>query len=155
MMRRTSTSPALRLAAAIACLVAAGCGGEADDGPPVHPVSGTIFVDGAPAAGAEVVFHPLARPPAGSPTPTAVVGAEGKFRPSTRLAHDGAPAGDYALTVVYPAPAKLADDDGGGGTDRLKGRYGTPARTPLKATIKPGDNVLDPIEIDTRTKSKR
>jgi hypothetical protein len=157
MMKRKSASPACRLAAAVACLglAAVGCGGEAEDGPPVHPVSGTIFVDGAPAAGAEVVFHPLARLPAGTPPPTAVVEADGRFRPSTRTAHDGAPAGDYAVTVVYPLPAALPDDEGGGGTDRLRGRYGTPGRTPLKAAVKPGDNVLDPIEISTRSKGKR
>jgi len=136
---------------AVACAFGPGCG-EVEDGPAVHPVVGSILVDGKPASGAEVVFHPVARLPAGTPPPMAVADADGRFRPSTRLANDGAPAGDYVLTVVHRKPTKLADDDGGSAVDQLKGRYGDPRKSPLKATVKAGDNVLDPIEINTKAK---
>ncbi len=132
----------------LAVLLIQGCG-EVEPGPPIHPVSGTVFVDGVPATGAEVVFHPADKRQDASPQPVAVVDLDGGFKPSTRLARDGAPAGDYVLTVVWRKAAKLADDDGGG-ADQLRGRYGDPGKSLLKATVKAGDNVLPPIELNTK-----
>lgn len=58
------------------------------------------------------------------------------------------PAGDYVLTVIWRKAAKVADD--GGGDDLLRGRYGDPEKSILKATVKAGDNLLPTIELKTR-----
>ncbi len=51
------------------------------------------------------------------------------------------------MTVVWP---KVTMDHGEeiAGPDRLRGRYGDPARSGLKVTIKEGENALPPIEVE-------
>lgn len=128
-------------------LAAFGCGGS-ESGPPIYPTSGKVLVDGKPAAKARVTFHALNGPAGAALQPIAIAEADGSFRPSTRLSYDGAPAGDYAVTVVWP---KVTMDHGEAieGPDLLRGRYGDPARSGLKATIKEGENDLPPLQLKT------
>ncbi|MDG3006703.1 hypothetical protein [Paludisphaera mucosa] len=139
--------------ALLATAVFAGCG-EPQDGPPIHPVSGRVLVDGAPAVGAEVVFHSTQTLGTVTPPPTAIVEPDGAFRPSTRTAGDGAPAGEYRLTVVWRGGPGLLADDAGGGEDRLRGRYARAETSGLQATIRPGENVIPPIDLKA-AKSRR
>ena len=44
---------------------------------------------------------------------------------STYASYDGAPPGLYAVTIVYPSPAKK-DNDENAGPDLLQGRYADP-----------------------------
>lgn len=136
-----------RHAAAVALLLGAisGCG-EAIDGPPIYPVEGKVLVDGKPAEKAEVIFHPLSGDTKGSPPPTAQVEADGTFRPSTRLAHDGAPAGEYGISIVW-RKITVVEGEEIAGADILKGRFSDPKRSGLTATIKEGDNILEPFEL--------
>lgn len=130
--------------------LAAGCGG-AGDRRPVYPVRGSVFVKGQPAAGARIFFSPAANPT--DPRawrPFAVVDKDGSFRLTTYLAFDGAPAGDYVVTVTWavkPAGTSGADD-GTVSPDRLKGVYGDPRKPKLKAVVKPGPNDLGPFRLD-------
>jgi hypothetical protein len=124
-------------------LVAGGCGG--DDGPTTHPVSGKILVDGKPASKAQVTFHPTS----GASTrwiPLAETDADGAFRPSTRLTGDGAPAGNYQLTIVWPE-IKVDHGEEIASGDRLGRRYADPKGSGLQVTIKEGENVLPPFEL--------
>src|SRR5260370_23778507 len=89
-----------------------GCSDRPPSGPlPVHPVSGQVVYKGAPVPSALVVFHPANEPapaaskpgdaaPSGPPRPLGKTDSEGKFRLHTYVGDDGAPAGDYAVTVV-------------------------------------------------------
>lgn len=131
----------------IALAVLGGCG-EGDEGPVVHPVSGKVLVNGKPAAKAQVSFHARGGPAGGAPPPMAITEEDGTFRPSTRYAHDGAPVGDYALTVIWP---KMRVDHGEevAGPDQLRGKYSDPGRSGLKVTIKEGENTLPPLELKT------
>jgi hypothetical protein len=79
---------------------AAGCSKKSAPQLPVHPVTGQVVVNGQPAAGAMVVFHPKDQA-AGLPTPNAVVDKQGNYTLSTYAASDGAPAGEYVVTVVW------------------------------------------------------
>lgn len=142
--RRSPLPLVLAFALAPAAL---GCGGG-DAGPPIHPVSGLVRVDGRPAAQARVTFHRLGGPPTVA-VPYAVADAEGAFRPSTRLTGDGAPAGEYALTVVWPE-IRVDHGEEVAGRDRLGGRYGNPQTSPLKATIRAGENPLPPLDLKSR-----
>jgi hypothetical protein len=125
-------------------LIVGGCG-ESYDGPAIQPVSGQVLVDGKPAAKALITFHALS----GSQSqvrPFAETDADGSFRPSTYLTGDGAPVGEYILTIVWP---EIAIDQGEEitGKDRLGGRYGNPQTSNLKVSVKEGENALCPFEL--------
>lgn len=146
-MRRSMT-PALR--GAWACLLGAalpaGCGGGS--GPAVVPVSGKVLVDGKPAAKARLAFKPLGdRDPSAPPT-IAITEDDGTFRPTTILSHDGAPAGDYAVSVTWPA-IKVDYGEEVEGADRLRGKYASPEGSGLKAVVKAGGGELPTFELTT------
>jgi len=117
---------------------------------PVHPAFGTVTVDGKPAEGAKIVFHPVSNRGSETVYPFARAGADGTFRLTTYRTEDGAPAGEYVVTVVWPAPPNDPDDEPFSGPDRLKGAYNDPKKPLLKSTIRAGDNHLPPLELKTR-----
>jgi hypothetical protein len=97
-------------------LTVGGCGGGSD-GPAIHPVSGKVLVDGKPAAKVLITFH--ASPGSTNQArPFAETDADGSFRPSTQLTGDGAPAGEYTLTIVWPE-IKIDQGEEISGPDRL------------------------------------
>src|SRR5215471_17323700 len=93
------------LVLAILVLCVPSCG---SDRPPCYPVHGEIFAaqgkDRTPAAGAVVVFHSTASASGEGPRPTARVGEDGKFALTTYIKGDGAPAGDYSITIEWVPP---------------------------------------------------
>jgi hypothetical protein len=128
--------------------VAVGCGGG-DGRLPVFPVSGRVVdAQGRPAEKAVVTFH-RAGARAGDPRPSGRVAADGTFRLSTFAENDGAPAGEYAVTVVWPGPPpkELRSDPGEEGPDRLSGRYRDPEKPAWKVTVREGPNDLDPFRL--------
>jgi hypothetical protein len=133
-------------AAGIALLVfvfATGCS-KAPPRPAVHPVSGKVTFDGRPAAGAQVVFHPKTAT-AAIPTPSAKADSQGNFSLTTYDAADGAPAGDYAVTVeLRPVVTKNGELEWGPNT--LPPQYGSPKTTRVAASITDGINNV-PIKI--------
>ena len=66
--------------------------------------------------------------------------ADGSFALSTYTANDGAPAGEYAVTVVWWNPP--VDAEGKPGPNLLPQRYAKPETTPLKAVVKAGPNEV-------------
>ena len=126
--------------------LAAGC---ADVGPKrvaVYPVAGKVLFNGQPAERAMVVFHPLGANDPRALRPLATVAADGTFRLTTYTTGDGAPEGEYAVTITWPGgpPPKDPDDPP---PDRLKGRYANPAKSPWKVTVKPGPNEVEPFNV--------
>ncbi len=138
----------------------------------VYPATGVVTYQGKPVAKAMVSFHPVDPKTVAIPedregpqvaSPTTQTDDSGAFSLSTYYADDGAPAGDYKVTVIWAAPVlavatgvELSDDDlasgefdppsasqgredpreaSSFGNDRLKGKYADPGTTPLKATI--------------------
>src|SRR5262249_21156824 len=69
-------------------------------GPALYPVHGQVFFEGQPLRQALGIFHPL-DPDANPVKPRAVVGEDGTFKVFTNVADDGAPAGDYVVTVMW------------------------------------------------------
>ncbi len=130
-----------------------GCGGPREAA--VYPVAGTLTVGGQPAANAMVAFHPLDR--AGSPPalPVASTGPDGTYRLMTHAAGDGAPAGEYAVTVVWPDDSQPRDECAAIVTaDRLEGRYADPARSPWRVRVGPGTNEV-PLQAGPRSARSR
>jgi hypothetical protein len=121
--------------------VVGGCGwGHDAEAPPVFPVSGQVTFNGRPAAGAYVVFHPKGASP-GIPAPRANVDAQGKFALGTYAAQDGAPAGEYAVTVVLEPLIKQGDE-----CERAKNvlpaKYSKPQTTTVVARVVHGQNTV-------------
>jgi len=105
---------------------------------PTHPVRGQLFFEGVPAPGATVVFQPIDGKGKRPARAEGRVEADGSFSLSTYGANDGAPEGDYAVTVVWRKP--FVDAAGKPGPNVLPTRYAKADTSGLKATIKPGSN---------------
>lgn len=107
----------------------------------VYPVRGQVFVNGQPAEGALVIFHPEYDPnDPDHPRPRAYVRIDGSFELGTYEIGDGAPAGNYIVTVVW-APGESEGD-------RLRGLYADPASPRLTTVVLRGPNVLPPFRLD-------
>jgi hypothetical protein len=87
--------------------LSAGCGGkgrpEMKGKLPLFPVTGKLMLDGQPMVGATILFYPTTAFPAGAAKqrPRATVDTDGTFHVSTYANDDGAPAGDYKVTVSW------------------------------------------------------
>ncbi len=123
----------------VLCLLGlTGCGQEPDRRFAVFPVDGQLLVDGQPAVGAVVTFHPQGSELIDVVT-TATVRDDGHFVPSQADGAVGLPEGPYKLTVVW--------DDGG--SDRFKGRYANPDQPIGEVDVQPSINLLAPIKLST------
>jgi hypothetical protein len=126
-----------------------GCGKKELPRLTVYPVSGKVFVDGRPAAHAEVTLRPLTElnePTKRSMLPFGKVAADGGVKIGSYEADDGAPAGEYAITVTWPL-VKIEGGEETSGPDQLGGKYGVLERPAAKITVKEGDNTLPPLNL--------
>src|SRR5262249_43338233 len=89
------------LAAGAPVALASGCGTR---GRVLYRVRGVVRISGERAKDVNVMFPPVAPPPGGATplSPAAVTGEDGSFRLMSFKPGDGAPAGDYQVTVIYP-----------------------------------------------------
>jgi hypothetical protein len=130
--------------AALELALAAGCTSSSphviENQKPVHPVSGKLTVAGRPAGGAFVLLVPVNEPAENpDPRPRATTAEDGTFALSTYGENDGAPAGEYIVTVYWEDPDTQ--------TDKLKERYRSAATSKLRATVKEGSNELSPYDL--------
>jgi predicted phosphodiesterase len=104
----------------------------------VHPVRGVVYVDGVPAANASIVFH-MKEPGAKAPRRTCdgLIESDGSFALSTYAPSDGAPAGEYVVTIAHGDGFALK-----GPGPEIPEVYRKAATSPLTATIKSGPNDL-------------
>ena len=139
-------APGLLLACAFG-LGGAGCSSPKDPNlKPVHPVRGQVFVKDQPAAGAFVLLIPLNEASdAPDARPRGEVGEDGSFKLSTFGSEDGAPAGEYVVTIRWPG--KVLPDGREEPEDKLFGRYADRSKSNLRATVKEGPNELAPYKL--------
>lgn len=134
-----------------ALIVTIGC--SSGGGPTLHPVTGKILVDDQPAAGATVVFHPTSAT-AEALRPSGVAGADGTFTLNTYPHGNGAPEGEYVVLVTWfeslPPPKDDDDADPPAPKSKLPARYTDVTKSGLKATIKSGDNTLEPFKLTAK-----
>jgi hypothetical protein len=112
---------------------------------PVYRAHGQVYFQGKPASHAFVALHPRDHTHAAVPHPTAYTDAEGRFTLSTYAPQDGAPAGEYAVTIVWWAPRAIKDPQEGDDLtllNRLPPRYGDPKSSGLQARITQDTNEL-------------
>lgn len=123
----------------------AGCGGAEHAAPvrlPVFPIEGRILIDGSPGGNVQIAFHPLGIA-AGALRPVGISAADGTFRLTTYSFGDGAPAGEYAATVLWVDDSVPFDECGDPTVhDRLKGFYLDSSARRLPVTVLPGPNEV-------------
>ena len=112
-------------------------------------MSGTVSVDGQPAALLSVTLHDVNGMDQEIPTISAATTKEdGTFAISTFEAEDGVPAGEYVVTFKwgkYNAFSKSFDGD------KLKGKYNDPHKSEVKVTVTEGQPTdLGRIELSTK-----
>jgi len=138
--------PILTVAAMLAVVVA-GCTPSKTK---TVPVNGSVrYLKTQIPEGALVVFHPTeaAREKAIGGKPFGKVGADGSFTLTTFAAGDGAPEGDYGITVEWrpkvEAKLSLSSEGGPVAPSKLQPRFSDP-RVPFKTvTVKAGaDNTF-------------
>lgn len=106
------------------------------------PVTGTVYVDGAPVEGVSVTATPEPGSEIAFPVST-LTNKDGKFAFSTYFSGDGLPEGTYALTFTL-----LERLPSGGGPDLLKGKYSKVEESNVKFTVQLGKPVdLEPIQL--------
>jgi len=98
------------------------------------PVTGTVMLDGQPAANADVIFTPTKGRVASGHTD-----ASGRFTLSTLKPDDGAVPGEHKVTVVeYYPPGKPPPMTPSGAPSRFPANYAETTQTPLKVTVERG-----------------
>jgi hypothetical protein len=127
--------------------LALGCGKTQDPNRlPVFPTSGKVSLQGKVPAGAFLVLHPKnATPATESVRPRAHVKQDGSFELSSYESNDGAPAGEYAVTVEWRQTIKFPNGDAGPGPNLVPRHYSRPETSPVTVNIAEGPNQLDPI----------
>jgi hypothetical protein len=130
---------------ALVFVASSGCGKAETKTVPVFPVEGVITFKGQPMPGAFVTLHPKAPSP-DVPAPRANVGADGAFKLTTFAGGDGAPEGEYVLTVLWYKPVQQGTDIVAG-PNVIPNKY-TKAETSDKVIhITAGPNTLEPIRL--------
>ena len=122
---------------------------KAPDRPKVTKVSGQVFVENKPAKGALITLVPMQAPEEVAKSwkfgyPRATVGADGKFQVSTYELGDGAPPGEYRLTIIWPVMEMVEGPDGElvegekpvfPPQNRINTKYSEPGQTPLNIKV--------------------
>jgi len=130
-----------------------GCGTSGK--PPAIPVKGKVmFKKETPAVGAMIVFHPVSeefeRRIGGKPF--AKVQEDGSFVLTTYEENDGAPEGEYGLSVdwrVKPKNFLVFDSESSAtGKQMLKEKYTDPRKPFMKVTVQKGQANDFLIEVD-------
>jgi hypothetical protein len=122
-----------------------GCDGSA--GPTCHPVQGKVLYQNQPLAEAMVVFHPLFASADKFPQPIAHTDAEGRFILTTLKSGDGAPEGEYAITVEFRDSRQIGEEMVRDGRNLLPPRYGNPSDSQLQYKVVPGPNTVPDIKL--------
>ena len=111
------------------------------------PVTGSLTYEGEPMAGAMLAFFPAADQ---SATSHGVSDESGNYTLSTHLTGDGAPAGQYIVTIYWPDRRGLKstspeEEDSPEQTlpNRLPKAYSRAKTSALRATVEAGPNQID------------
>ena len=110
-----------------------------------YPVKGAVLVDGKPAKDVFVSFHPKEAVGDRPYLPSGRTDENGEFVLSTFVEGDGAPAGEYDVTVTWPVRFNPISTLWEG--DQLKGRYRDKAKPAFTITVEKKRQELAPFEL--------
>ena len=137
---KTLVGRLIRLALLPTLLVVSGCVPETRV--PVFPVSGKVTFKGQPAKGAQVVLSATRPNEFDDVAPIGVVGDDGSFSVGVYEPGDGAPEGDYVVTVLWFKQVGEA-----AGPNVRPKEYASPRTPPIKVSVKGGPTQIPPIAI--------
>jgi hypothetical protein len=128
---------------ALLVAVLTGCSG--DSRVPVYPVTGKVTFDGKPASGAQVMLNATGEVPKDLAL-IGVVNDDGSFKISSYGDGDGAPAGEYVVTVQW---FRVVQSEGGSGRgpNVVPPKYSTKEASPIKVTVNKAATEIPPIEV--------
>lgn len=138
------------LAAAVFMLVIGGC--TPQDAVRCQPVRGQVLFDGQALAEAVVVFHSKAETKTTLPKSLAYTDAQGRFELTTLKSNDGAPVGDYAITVELNEPRQVGEELVRDGRNLLPERYGHPDSSGFSYRVVEGGNDVPPLRITSNSR---
>lgn len=110
-----------------------------------YPLKGTVLYQKQPLEEAQITLHPVSGTI--TPLPTAITNKDGSFVVTTWSADDGAPEGDYTVTVTWKQLVLQGEEKTRSGKNLLPAIYSDPKRTPLKCKIQAGENQPLKLEI--------
>ena len=126
-------------------LLLTGCSG--DVGPRCFPVKGQVLYQNQPLVEAMLVFHPVTAPAQAFPQPIAHTDASGRFELTTLMTGDGAPLGEYAITIELREPRQVGEEIVRDGPNLLPPQYASPQSTPLRYKVIAGANEVPALAL--------
>jgi hypothetical protein len=150
---KTRRTGVLFILFAVFSVTANGCSKSRDSNRlPVFPVNGHISVKGQAPSGAFVVLHPkngAATAPNGEVVrPRAVVNPDGSFAFGSYDSSDGAPSGEYSVTVEWRRIVKSPEGSPVLGPNVVPPKFARPESSPLSIRVAEKSNELDPITLN-------
>ena len=127
-------------------VILSGCGKAKEPWETTYPVKGVVKYGGKSLAGADVAFFPQGKSIPDSVRPRATTGEDGSFVLWTYEKGDGAPAGNYKVTVVHHVVGQVNGVTVTHPND-LPAKYSTLQNTDLRAEVGPKETELPPIEL--------
>lgn len=122
-------------------MMATGCGGERRV--PTFVATGTVVAaDGSPVPHALVVLHPEDQAST-VPKPRGTTDDQGRFQLSTYATNDGAPEGNFVVTLEQ----WYRDDPNDAPKNHLPPTLGKVESSGIRVAISKGENTLEPIQI--------
>ncbi|WP_442483445.1 BON domain-containing protein [Aeoliella sp. SH292] len=112
---------------------------------PTFPVSGSVSFQGKPIPGAFVALHPKTTKE-NVPSPRASVAADGSLKVSTYDGGDGAPEGEYVVTVEWYKPIKNGADVISG-PNVIPKKYASPQTSDITIRVATQENTISPIKL--------
>src|SRR4051794_4700613 len=143
----------LLISSALCIVTANGCSKSKDPNRlPVFPVTGRLSVKGQAPSGAFVVLHPkhgAATAPNGDVVrPRAVVNPDGSFALGSYDSSDGAPSGEYSVTVEWRRIVRSSDGSPVLGPNVVPPKFTRPEWSPISIRVAEKSNELDPITVN-------
>lgn len=129
-------------------LIALGCRSETRL--PTFTVKGKVLYRQQPVGEAMLVLHPTVPFPVTTPQPVAYANANGEFEFTTFQMADGAPSGDYTITVELREQRQIGEELVRDGRNLLPAHYSSPQSSPLRCKIVAGKNELPELELADR-----
>ena len=122
----------------LGCLIL-GCGGDSSYTPTVQvfPAKGKLEYQGKPLAGVTLIFNPVDEKQ--KLKPQATTDAEGNFVATTFSTGDGAPEGEFLITLVVrsnESDSAREDAEGNGRAKPAKTKFPVKFQNPTTSTLK-------------------
>lgn len=102
-------------------------------------------MNGKPLAEAVVVFHRIGGDVEGNQKPMAIAKGDGSYDLTTYHSGDGAPPGEYAITIELRALTTGGEEPIRNGRNTLPVKYAKPESSGFKYMVVEGENQVPPF----------